>query len=386
MQSNKDIYQKDQPHFPRRRHSGAAAPGSPSRARNMYSDRERPATLGEAPPHISRRRHRSRRHRTGQMTLGNRILLSALFIFLVGYLGVLGYYRLYKPRQEAAVPAPSPEPEGTPAELVSAAPEVLSDNLMERARMDALAMEKQVSIWREAQVAYDRALTDMGRGDAAAAIGRIRAAIGEAPEHIGLQLLLADMLIEQKEFEEARDVLVRVLQAAPERTPARVKLASVLHQLKRYEAALEIAAWIMETEPYLEEANQLAATAYMQIGRVDSAVPHWRRLVALNRDNIMAQNNLAVAYSRLGDYDKAITLFRDVLAADNSNSITYYNLAVCYAQKGDAVHAVDTLARAADVFGESFVSAWFRSRDFDAIRDEQIFETFEQEIGSSAGL
>ncbi len=306
------------------------------------------------------------------------ILLVAILVVYMGILGASLYRSFFGEEEEEEEPTPvlaEEEPEETP----EAAPtDPVPDDPAEIAAQDAERTGEYIDAWRSALNAMYRAETTLARGgETERAMERLEEAIDEAPHVVDLQLALADMYVEQQRYAEARDLYVRVLQADPMREGVRLKWARTLHALRHHEAALQVALWILDDDGFLEEPNQIAAMAYLAMDRIEAAIPHLRRQVAVDRDNIVAQNNLAVAYSRLGEYGRAVTLFRDVLEADPGNAITYYNLAVCHAQQGDADEAVETLQDAAERFGLSFVRAWFRSEDFDPIRDSTVFQELE---------
>lgn len=317
---------------------------------------------------------RRRRRRPEGMSPANKVLFILLLAVLIGYLGLLGV-SMYRAQQEEEPPPPVAAEE-QPEEIVEEPPPDPADPAV-LAAQDAEATSEHLDLWRSALNAMYRAKSEIERGETARAIERLEGAIEKAPLLVELKLALADLYMDQKRFAEARDLYVGVLETDPLKEGVRLKLARALHGLRHHEAALQVALWILEDDSFLEEPNQIAAMSYLATDRIADAVPHLRRQVAVNRDNIVAQNNLAVAYSRLGDHARAVTLFRDVLEADPGNAITYYNLAVSYAQQDQAALAVETLESAADRFGYPFVSAWFRSRDFDPIRHSDVFRSLE---------
>ena len=388
-----DIYNQESNKLPRRRTSSSSVSGKPRNGSakdagergGLYGNRERRNTLHDdlrgsrgAPSQASpaaRPASSRRRRRASRMQGANKWVLIFLLAVLLGYMAVLGVslYRTYLQEEAMAPPPPVPE---APQEEAPAVVEDPDDPALNAAR-DAERTGAHLATWKGALNALYAASTDLERGESERGLERLEGAVEASPHIVELQLKLADLYMAQKRFAEARDLYVRVLETDPLREGVRLKWAQSLQALRHHEAALQVALWILEDDSFLEEPNQIAATAYLAMERIEEAVPHLRRQISVNRENVVAQNNLAVAYSRLGEYARAVTLFLDVLEADPRNAITYYNLAVSYAQQGDAGRAVETLETAADRFGFPFVSAWFKSRDFDPIRTTDRFQRLE---------
>lgn len=312
------------------------------------------------------------------MSKTNKLLLFLMLTVLFGYLVILGvslyrnYVRTQTPPASSSVSAPAGE------EVVPTPVAVDPEDPAIRAARDAERAVERVTAWKAALNAAYRSQTEIERGEIDSAIDRLERAVEEAPLVVDLKLALADLYMGQKRYTDARDMYMRILDVDPLRDGVGLKWAQALHALRHHEAALTVALWLLEGDSFLEEPNQIAALAYIAMDRTADAVPHLRRQISVNRENVVAQNNLAVAYSRLGEYARAVTLFLEVLDADPGNAITYYNLAVCYSQQGDTRQAVETLQHAAERFGHSFVSAWFRSKDFDPIRESEAFRNLQE--------
>ncbi len=391
MQRRNDIYNKESNQLPRRHRpasprNGALGNGKPA---GLYGNRERPSLLTDD---LSGRRHtiptkppvQQRRRRSSRGRGGNKWILYVLSAALLGYLVILGV-SLYRsgrssPPVGSELERVETDAEGIPGE--EAARSLVEDGepgFEELAALDAERTGAHLDVFKRAVNELHRSQAEMARRDTSRALERLERALEAAPHVAELKLQLADLYMDEKRFAEARDLYAGALEADPLQKETRLKWAQALHALRHHEAALQVALWILEDDAFWEEPNQIAALAYIAMDRIEEAVPHLRRQVSVNRENMVARNNLAVAYSRLGQYARAVTLFRGVLESDPGNAITYYNLAVCYAQQGHALDAVDMLERAADRFGYSFVSAWFKSRDFDPIRGAEAFQALESE-------
>lgn len=388
MQKRNDIYNRESHRLPRRQKAASPQSGAPGNGKPAAGgeSRERPVAT---PDQLKGRRHTiptkpqsARRRRSSRLRGGNRWFLLASLAALVGYLFILGF-SVYRSRRPASVDGPAvavvePDAEALQEEDVVPAEEADPD-AMRAAVLDAKQTGEYLGVFRSAMNALHRSQSELERRATDRARDRLERAVEATPGVTELQLMLADLYMDEKRFADARDLYVGVLSADPSHKETRLKWARSLHALRHHEAALQVALWILEDDAFLEESNEIAALAYMAMDRVSEAVPHLRRQVGVNRENMVARNNLAVAYSRLGQYARAVTLFRDVLEYDPGNAITYYNLAVCYAQQGHVLKAVETLEIAAERFGYPFVSAWFKSQDFDPIRGAEAFQTLESE-------
>ena len=194
------------------------------------------------------------------------------------------------------------------------------------------------------------------------------------PYHTGILLDWGRVLVEQKKWSAARDVLLRLVSIEPDSSPGKLMLARTYHHLRQSENALAMARWVLESEPYSEDAHQIAADVYTLNEQHDRAIEHWQRLVALNSNNHVAENNLGVAQMKVGQINQAIRTFENVIRDEPGNSQAHYYLAISFIQKNEPEIAADMLLRASDRFGLQFVYSWTLSPEFAPVRSSGLFQ------------
>ncbi len=251
-------------------------------------------------------------------------------------------------------------------------------------------IQARIQSWKQVPDVLLEGQMMIDRGQIAEAESRLRSALESNPRVARLQIKLADVFAKQKKYIQARDLLMEVLETDPDNYNARLLLGSIFDSQTNYTASLAMANWILEKDPQAVEAHQMAANAYMNTDRSSLAVRHLQKIVLIERDNAVAENKLAEAYMKMGQYNKAIQILNEILDKNTTEAMTFYNLSICYAKQSMAQLSVETLARAAAIFGNDFVGTWVgaKSREFDSIRTDPAFVAFmrprEKEIKEAA--
>jgi tetratricopeptide (TPR) repeat protein len=183
----------------------------------------------------------------------------------------------------------------------------------------------------------------------------------------------AQALIEQQKWEEARDVLVRIVQSQPDSVNARISLSMVYERLKRSDDARMMAEWVLEKEPYSEPALQILAESFSANDNHQRSVDYWKKLFMLNSNNRTAEKKLGTAYLKLGQYDQAIKTFENIIRNDPASSEAHYYLTICVAAQGRTDAAIDLLSTSVDKFGLEFVRAWTKAPELESLRGLDAF-------------
>jgi Flp pilus assembly protein TadD len=322
-----------------------------------------------------RSRSRSRSRRRGDLAQsGGRLLWFSIFIVVAIYLAVLFLNTLSPDKKKAKATAPA-KPAASAAASVASVPEPVLPAVrpVTGEGDDGPPVTETVATLRRAQSLATEGRRLLRDRQYAPAEMKFEEAAALSPYVFDILNDWAVALREQKRIAAARDVYLRALAVQPEAIPVRIALAELYAQLGRHEDALELARWVLEKEAYSEEAHQLAAEAYTSKQDYTRAASHWQKLVALNANNQVARNKLGDAQLKTGQLPQAIRTFEGIIRDDPGNSQAYYYLAVAFMQRGEADLAVDVLSRASARFGQQFVVAWTRSRDFDALRDHDRF-------------
>ncbi|OGV47402.1 MAG: hypothetical protein A2X46_13855 [Lentisphaerae bacterium GWF2_57_35] len=320
--------------------------------------------------HSHRRRHR--RSSEASSHIGGRIAGVILAVVILGYLALLASSFLGKVAQRGKISAP---PKSVTAESVQAEPASDAD-LADKIRLSVRLWSRAPEIVRDAQRLLDK-------GQTSAAIEELETGLDSTPDVVEMKMLLAQAYLKKDQGSRSIVLLEEVLDIDPQQPTARVLLASTLILQKQYQAALDVAEWMLESGDVSARVHQIAATAYLNLDQGHLAIPHLRKIVSLDTGNAIAWNNLGVAYTRQGDYKRAIEAFNTLLQQNTANAVTYYNLSACYARQSMAEQTVNTLTRAANVFGSGFVGTWIHNSDFNAVRKDPQFAAFESAMGTN---
>lgn len=305
-------------------------------------------------------RRRRRSDHSPQVALLNSITWLSVLVVALGYLAILAGVEFWMHRHPPAKPVPVATKLTTPAPR----PSIASSNL---------PLVEHMGHWKKGLRALQDVLPRLEKGPPAESQKALEQVLGEMPDLIRARLELARLLIRQKQFSEAVNLLIEVLNSDPEQMPARLALGQTYMEMGQSADALAVAQWIIETDSFSIPAQDMAATALLNLNRPAEAINHLKKLVTLNSDDLGAQNNLGATYLKTGDFRSALLVFHGILRANPDNTMAHYNVAITYARQGKVAETVEALARAIKLFGTNFVSTWISSSDFDPVRDDPTF-------------
>ena len=349
---------------------------------NIYSQREKRPAMNDEPeaqtallPGVknpmrqefgaARRRHIQVR----RLALG---LFAVYVLLVIGWLA----YAVGKFSPAAGPPAPK---KIAPAPAAS-----IPLSVAEAEQRDFDQLSAAIGVWRMApdKLKQARDLRQRGHQDnAQRALEQLRK---DNPHNLELQLELAQIYLNKKQFRRAADLLQSVLDMDPACEPARIALASAYSQLARHDLALALAQWILESSPDSIPAHRVAAAAYQRKGRAEQELIHLRKWAMLDPTSLGAEYQVAEALIRGRDYDKAQPLLEEIVKKDPSYAEAFRLLAVCYAQQTQVEKSVDILVRALSLFGAPRIAGWFGDKGFDAVRDHKLFIILQQQLNSPA--
>ena len=194
---------------------------------------------------------------------------------------------------------------------------------------------------------------------------------------------LGQLLVGQREFDEAESHFRRCIQLEPANPHAYCNLAMALAKAGQLDEAIAACRQATKIDPDLGVAEWDLAVYLAQSGRRDEAIAHLRRLIQLEPDNprpyyrlanlLRAQGKrseavefdqrgnqagvrLAKAKNRRGTelvgegkLDEAIAQFRAAIEADPGNAQAHCNLADALAQQGKTAEAADQYRQALEI-------------------------------------
>ena len=124
-------------------------------------------------------------------------------------------------------------------------------------------------------------------------LNKLRSDVRERPDDVEAWYELAAAALEERELDEARDAMTRVLERVPDHVGALRALASILNEL----------------------------------GDSPGAVVCWRRVLSLTGgDDLEAITRLGIALSTVGQHDEATRLLREVAVRRGNASAAHADL------------------------------------------------------------
>jgi tetratricopeptide (TPR) repeat protein len=123
-------------------------------------------------------------------------------------------------------------------------------------------------------------------------ISYLQQAVAANPEHFTANRMLADALMETRQFAAARDHYAQALKIHPNDADALLKYATALQQLQDFDNAIRYYRRVLQLRPDSADAHNNLGAALAQRGRFPEALPHMQEAVRLKPGDVNAQRNL----------------------------------------------------------------------------------------------
>lgn len=318
----------------------------------------------------ARVRRRRRSEHSPQVALINSVTCISVSLVAVGYLAILAGTEVWTRKHPPTQPVQSAKPGVAPPSVIPS-------------EDTGIPLTERIGHWRAGVRIIKNLEPKLENSPAAEVQAALESALRETPEFARARMELARALIKQKKYDEANALLLGALDSNPDHLAARILLAQSHLALGQNAEALALAQWAIESDSFSIDAQSLAATALLNLNRPDEAINHLKKLTTLNREDLTIENALGTTYLKIGDFRSALQTFREILKISPDNTTAYYNMAVAYARQMKDTDTVDTLSKAKELFGSSFVSTWITSSDFDPVRETAAFQSFLKELSGT---
>lgn len=240
---------------------------------------------------------------------------------------------------------------------------------------------ERIEIWKNADRLVRSADDLMKRDNIDQAIVRCQDALRQDPTHNGALERLSNLYYVKGMTAESINSYIRLLSADPSREDFQEKLIQVLDIHGDADAVVFMAKWFLEQNHYDSDVQRYLANALYLQEEFSDAVIAYERVLKDDPRNFPALEKLAKSYMHLEDYEAALEAL-DKLRINNYRDQNYYRqIAVCNAQLGLSSKTVQTLGKAANLFGKNVVVGWIRDPRLDPIREDRIFQAFTVRIG-----
>jgi tetratricopeptide (TPR) repeat protein len=202
---------------------------------------------------------------------------------------------------------------------------------------------------------FDATLALIQAGDLVAAEARARASLGSWPRDVNMQGLLGALLIKRDRFDEAEEVLTRVIAEAPSFAKPHEDLGMLLLQLQRPAEAARCLEKATRLDPTLEQAWFTLGKTYVVLGRGADADAAFEKSFDLSPERRMMAH--AAEHQREGRLEEAERLYRRVLR-HNPNHVDALRLLAMLSLTAQREADAETLLLKAVTVAPDFLAAW----------------------------
>ncbi len=188
------------------------------------------------------------------------------------------------------------------------------------------------------------------------AIDHLQKALEINPQNPNANLLLADSLVQLKQYPAAETALKNYSKTSPDgKAKASEILSKIYMDQKRYSEAVTELKNSVEGKPQNFDANQNLGVAYFQMKDYKNAAHYWENAAKIQKD-AQTFKFLGFSYYNLGNFTDAIDNYKRSIKLESSKpsneqnteslSETYFNLAVAYSDNALYDDAADAFQQA----------------------------------------
>ncbi|MDF7799532.1 tetratricopeptide repeat protein [Pontiellaceae bacterium B1224] len=240
---------------------------------------------------------------------------------------------------------------------------------------------ERINIWKQATRLVRSADGLLNRNNYDQAIARCQEALKISPWHVGALERLAQLYYDRGMYVESINSYVRLLSIDPSRVDLQEKVIQALDANSDVNAVAYMAAWYLEENPHNANVQRhLANSLFIKEEFADAANAYERVLKDFPGD-AEALEQQAKAYMYLEEYDAALKTLEKLQLINYRDSNTYRSIAVCHAQLEQGLETVQTLGKAAHLFGQNIVMGWIQDPRLDPVREDRSFQAFADRIG-----
>jgi tetratricopeptide (TPR) repeat protein len=247
---------------------------------------------------------------------------------------------------------------------------------------DSRAMfAERVETWKEAERLVRSAAALEHRDNFEQAIMRCQDALKIDPSHIGALEYLGRLYRQQGRYVESINAYMRLLNINPAREDLQESLIEVLDAYDDSDAVIYMARWYLEQNHYDRDVQRYLANALFGKEEYADAVDAYARVLKDNPKDYEALEQQGMAYIILERYNDALEVYEKLRVSNYREQRYYRQLAVCHAQLGHSQETVQTLGKAAHLFGQKLVVSWVQDPRLDPVRTDRTFQAFAERVG-----
>ena len=243
------------------------------------------------------------------------------------------------------------------------------------------AFADRIDMWKEADRLVRSAEAHLLRSNYDQAIVRCQDALKIDPAHMGALEHLGALYFQKGMYVEAINSYIRLLSVDPSRRNFQEKLIQSLDAHGDANAVVFMSNWYLEQNPYDENVQRYLANALYQQEKYDESAEAYERVLKDSPNDVLAMEQLANTYVLLKEYGKSLVVLEKLRERDYTNQRYYRMITMCNAQLGNSQETVQTLGKAAHLFGQGVVVGWMQDPMLDPVREDRTFQSFADRVG-----
>ena len=142
-----------------------------------------------------------------------------------------------------------------------------------------------------------------------------------------------------------------------------------------------MAEWYLEENNYDADIQRYMANAYFGKEEFEKAAEAYERVLKDSSKDVDAREKQAKAYMHLSEWERALSALNTLREINYRDAVYYHDIAICHAQLGQSQETVQTLGKAAHLFGQNVVVGWIQDPQLDPIREDRTFQSFADRVG-----
>jgi tetratricopeptide (TPR) repeat protein len=159
-------------------------------------------------------------------------------------------------------------------------------------------------------------------------------------------LSYADILQKNKKFNDASDVLARLVQDYPDHSDYYFEWASALMYADKPNDAIKAYDKLEAQIGVTKDVSLQKTRIYQRMNKNDKAIEELKKLIALDPKDAQPYGMLAEVYQSMGNKEKALETYNMILQIDPENPYIHLSLADYYRSNGEKEKSVEELKKA----------------------------------------
>lgn len=165
-------------------------------------------------------------------------------------------------------------------------------------------------------------------------------------KNVWYALSYSDILQKNKKFNDAADVLSRLVSDYPDHSDYYFEWASTLIFADRPNDAIKVYDKLENQTGVTKEVSMQKARLYERLGKHEKAVDELKKLIANDPTDAQSYGMLAEVYQAMGNKEKALETYNMILKVDPENPYIHLSLADFYRNNGEKEKSVEELKNA----------------------------------------